>query len=60
MMRIEVELPQDRAVALEGSKVQYWIGEGAPVFTGTLHQLAIEHPTVIDYLLAIKAIKVSK
>ena len=57
MMRIEVELPQDRAVALEGSRVQYWVGEGAPVFTGTLDQLAVEHPEVIESLMAIKVIK---
>jgi hypothetical protein len=53
-MLIEINLPDNRAVQLEGDSVKYWIGEGLPKYEGPIAGLPV---SVISELLRIGAIK---
>ena len=59
-MIMEVELPGNCAAVLEGSMIKYWIGEGLPVFIGTLDEFSEFYPEEFQKLVNIKAIKASK
>lgn len=53
-MVLDVELPGNRAVALEGSCATYWVGEGLPVYKGPIAGLP---ESVLSELSALGAIK---
>jgi hypothetical protein len=55
-MILDVELPGNRAVSLEGGWVTYWIGEGLPTYKGPIDELPKE---VIRELLDLKVIRKS-
>ena len=55
-MILDVELPGNRAVALEGDRVTFWIGEGLPTYKGPIDGLPKE---VIRELLELKVIRKS-
>lgn len=54
---MEVELPGNCAAVLEGRMVKYWIGEGLPVFMGTLDEFSEFFPEEFKKLVNIKVIK---
>lgn len=56
-MIMEVELPNNCAAVLEGSRIKYWIGEGLPVFTGTLTEFQDVYPKAFQEMLDLKVIK---
>ena len=56
-MIMEVELPGNCEAVLEGSMIKYWIGEGLPVFMGTLDEFSEFFPEEFQKLLTAKVIK---
>ena len=55
-MILDIELPGNRAVSLEGDWVTYWIGEGLPNYKGHIDGLP---KAVIRELLELKVIRKS-
>lgn len=53
-MCLDVDLPGDRVVSLQGDSVKYWVGEGLPVYEGPITGLP---SAVIDELLKLQLIK---
>lgn len=54
MMTMEIDLPGNRAVSLEGGVARYWVGEGLPVYKGPIEGLPAD---VLAELLALGAIR---
>ncbi len=53
-MGLVADLPDDRAIRLEGDHAKYWVGEGPPVYEGPISGLP---DAVIDELLSLQLIR---
>lgn len=57
MMIMEIDLPGNVAVSLEGKMIKYWRGCGLPEFVGTIDEFSEFYPDVFLELVNIGAVK---